>query len=195
MINGLQLLFAAILPTILMTLIVAGLTSGVVGPASMTYSSSFEIKPAYAQTASPDNQGSADNILRLGYTKVGVLGGIYQRISYDSETKTAALSNLSAAIRNTESGISISQQASQSQSNRKLSESDENSLKQMIQGNRFFEANNIYPPNPGGSQDYVLHVLSIMMNNKTHTVLWSAISDNVPAGVVTTAQEIERLTQ
>src|SRR5918999_5105695 len=99
MMSRVQLIFtAAILPAILTALIVGGSTNSILGPPSLTHaSSSFTIKPAYAQTSSPDNQGAADNIFRFGYTKIGVLGGIYQRVSYDSETKTAALSSLSAA--------------------------------------------------------------------------------------------------
>ena len=47
--------------------------------------------PAFAQTPS-----SADTGLQFAYTKIGVLGGLYQRVSYDSETKSLALSGLAA---------------------------------------------------------------------------------------------------
>ena len=146
--------------------------------------------PAFAQTPS-----SADTGLQFAYTKVGVLGGLYQRVSYDSEAKSLALSSLSAAIKNTESGISSSQQASQSQSNKKLSESEENNLKQTINASGFFGANAVYPPNETNSPNYMLNILSIKLDNRTHTVLWSDTSSNVPSGTVYLAQAIEKLAQ
>jgi hypothetical protein len=146
--------------------------------------------PAFAQTAS-----SADTGLQFAYTKIGVLGGLYQRISYDSETKSLALSSLSSSIKNTESGISSSQQASQSQSNKKLSESEENNLKQMINTSGFFGTNAVYPPNETNSPNYMLHILSIKLDNRTHTVLWSDTSSNVPSGTESLAQAIVKLAQ
>ena len=146
--------------------------------------------PAFAQTAS-----SADTGLKFAYTKIGVLGGLYQRVSYDSETKSLALTSLSAVIKNTDSGISSSQQASQSQSNKELSDSEENNLKQMVNTSGFFGANAVYPPNEANSPNYMLHILSIKLDNRTHTVLWSETSSNVPSGTVSLAQAIEKLAQ
>jgi hypothetical protein len=61
----------------------------------------------------------SNNITTLYITKLGVLGGIYQRISYDLETNVLSLSNISAAAGVTDSGGSFSsQQASQSQFNK-----------------------------------------------------------------------------
>jgi hypothetical protein len=146
--------------------------------------------PAFAQTAS-----SGDTGLQFAYTKIGVLGGLYQRVSYDSETKTLALTGLSAAVENTDSGISSSQQASQSQSNKKLSESEENNARQMINRSGFFQANSVYPPNETKSQNYMLHILAMKLDNRTHTVLWSDTSSNVTSGIVSLAQAIEKLAQ
>lgn len=146
--------------------------------------------PAFAQTAS-----SGDTGLQFAYTKIGVLGGLYQRVSYDSETKTLALSGLSAAVENSDSGISSSQQASQSQSNKKLSDSEENNARQMINTSGFFQANSVYPPNETKSQNYMLHILAMKLDNRTHTVLWSDTSSNVPSGIVSLAQAIEKLAQ
>ena len=146
--------------------------------------------PAFAQTPS-----SADTGLQFAYTKIGVLGGLYQRVSYDSETKSLALSGLAAEVKSTDSGISSSQQSSQSQSNKKLSESEENNARQMINTNGFFQANSVYPPDDTKSQNYMLHILSIKLDNRTHTVLWSDTSSNVPSGIVSLAQAIEKLAQ
>src|ERR671914_276158 len=131
--------------------------------------------------------------LQFSYTKLGVLSGAYQRISYNSETKTLGLSNTSSSSTIAETGkILSSQQASQSQSNKQLSETDERNLVDTIIKNGFFEANSVYPPSTNANQkDYLLHVLAISANGKMHTVLWTDSSSNVPAGISSLAQTIE----
>jgi hypothetical protein len=84
--------------------------------------------------------------LQFSYTKLGVLSGGFQRISYNSETRTLDLSNTSASSTITETGkISSSQQTSQSQSNKQPTETDELNLLDTITKNGFFEANIVYP--------------------------------------------------
>ena len=133
--------------------------------------------------------------LQFSYTKLGVLSGGFQRISYNSETGTLDLSNTSASSTITETGkISSSQQTSQSQSNKQLTETDELSLLDTIIKNGFFEANSVYPPSTTANQeDYILHVLAISVDGKTHTVLWTDSSSNIPAGISTMAQTIENM--
>jgi hypothetical protein len=133
--------------------------------------------------------------LQFSYTKLGVLNGGFQRISYNSETKTLGLSNTSESSTITETGrISSSQQTSQSQSNKQLTETDERNLLDMITKNGFFEANSMYPPSTTASQDdYILHVLAISVDGKMHTVLWTDNSSNVPAGISSMAQTIENI--
>ena len=133
--------------------------------------------------------------LQFSYTKLGVLNGAYQRISYNSETRTLGLSNTSASSTISETGkILSSQQASQSQSNKQLSETDERNLVDTIIKNGFFEANSVYPPSTNANQkDYLLHVLAISANGKMHTVLWTDSSSNVPTGISSIAQTIENL--
>jgi hypothetical protein len=41
----------------------------------------------------------------------------------------------------------------------------------------------------------MLHILSVKLDNRTHTVLWSDTSSNVPSGTVSLAQAIEKLAQ
>jgi hypothetical protein len=131
--------------------------------------------------------------LQFSYTKLGVLSGGFQRISYNSEIKTLGLSNTSASSTIAETGrIPSSQQSSQSQTNKQLTETDEKNLLDMITKNGFFEANSMYPPSTTASQeDYILHVLAISVDGKTHTVLWTDSSNNVPAGISSIAQTIE----
>src|ERR671918_2031252 len=132
--------------------------------------------------------------LQFSYTKLGVLSGGYQRISYSSETKSLGLSNTSASSTIAETGkILSSQQASQFQSNKQLSEIDERNLLDTFTKNGFFEANSVYPPNTANQEDYILHVLAISVNGKTHTVLWTDSSSNVPAGISSIAQRIENM--
>lgn len=64
----------------------------------------------------------------------------------------------------------------------------------MITKNEFFEANSMYPPSTTASpEDYILHVLAISVDGKTHTVLWTDSSSNIPAGISTMAQTIENM--
>ena len=142
--------------------------------------------------AQPSNDATTN--LQFSYTKLGVFSGGYQRISYSSETKTLGLSNTSASSTIAETGkILSSQQASQSQTNKQLSETDERNLLDTFTKNGFFEANSVYPPSTANQEDYILHVLAISVNGKTHTVLWTDSSSNVPAGISSIAQRIENM--
>ena len=132
--------------------------------------------------------------LQFSYTKLGALSGGFQRISYNSETKALGLSNISASSTIAETGRISSQQASQSQSNKQLTETDERNLLDAIAKNGFFEANGVYPPSSTANQeDYILHVLSISMDDRMHTVLWTDSSSNVPAGISYIAQTIKNM--
>jgi hypothetical protein len=144
--------------------------------------------------AQASNDATTTN-LQFSYTKLGVLNGAYQRISYNSETRTLGLSNTSASSTISETGkILSSQQASQFQSNKQLSETDERNLLDTITRNGFFEANSVYPPSTTANQkDYLLHVLAISVDSKMHTVLWTDSSSNVPAGISSMAQTIENM--
>jgi hypothetical protein len=144
--------------------------------------------------AQASNDATTTN-LQFSYTKLGVLSGAFQRISYNSETRTLGLSNTSASSTITETGkILSSQQASQSQSNKQLTETDERNLLDTIARNGFFETNSVYPPSTTANQKgYILHVLAISVDGKMHTVLWTDSSSNVPAGISSMAQSIENM--
>src|SRR5918996_2097468 len=142
--------------------------------------------------AQPSNDATTN--LQFSYTKLGVFSGGYQRISYSSETKTLGLSNTSASSTIAETGkILSSQQASQSRSNKQLSETDERNLLDTFTKNGFFKANSVYPPSTANQEDYILHVLAISVNGKTHTVLWTDSSSKVPTGISSIAQRIENM--
>jgi hypothetical protein len=129
--------------------------------------------------------------LEVSYTELGVLSGSFQRITYSSETRTLGLNNISASSSIADSGkILSSQQASQSQSNKQLSEIDERNLRDIITTSGFFQANSLYPPS---TQNYTLHILGIVMDGETHTVLWTDTSTDVPVGLTSVAQAIENM--
>ena len=126
---------------------------------------------------------STPNDLRFSYSKLGVSSGDYQRISYDSQTNFLRLHNVSTVIKENDSGrLSLSQGQSQSQSNKQISDSDQRNLQQMIEQNGFFQTNGIYPPTDAGvKQNYeTLHALSIEMDDRVHSVIWTDTSENIP---------------
>ncbi len=145
---------------------------------------------AFAQASEPSN-----GIIKLAYTKLGVAGGAYQQILYDSSTNSLGLTNISAkATTETEAGrteISSSQGLSQSQSNKKLTETDQANLRQTITNSGLFQANGTYPPDTSGAQDYTLYILSVTMDNKPRTVIWSSTSSGVPSGLASIATTID----
>lgn len=139
---------------------------------------------AFAQS---QGESSSNTALRIAFTRLAVLSGTYQQILYDSTTSSLSLLNISASSTAQTAGgktnISSSQDLSQSQSDKKLSDADQTSLKQSITNNEFFQTNGIYPPNPARAQDYTLTVLGIIIDTKSHTVIWADTSSNVPAGL------------
>jgi hypothetical protein len=157
-------------------------------------------KTVFAQSTD-QNQGIPSAItgdFRFTYTKIEVSGGSFLRITYDSETNALSNTNTSTTSRATtsdDSGISSSQRASQSQSDRnnELSDSNKSNLTQLINASAFFQAKNVYPPAASGPQDYTLNILSITMDNVSRTVLWSDTSTNVPVGISRIAQTLEEI--
>jgi hypothetical protein len=141
----------------------------------------------FAQISNQNQSGSSsDADLKFAYTKLGVLGGIYQLISYDSTSDVLTSRSSAAAI------PMQSNDQSNVQSPGQLSESEKNNLKEMINNNGFFQANSFYPPSTKGAQNYTfLYILSITMDNRPHTVLWTDTSNNVSANLLSIVQAIE----
>ena len=154
---------------------------------------------AFAQ-ASNQGQGetpASDGVLKVAFTKLGVMNGAFQQILYDSVTNSLGMTNTSAkTTAESESGetrMSSSQDVSQSQSNKRLSQTDQANLREGIANSGLFEANDVYPPSPAGTQDYILNVLSVTMDNRPRTVVWTNTSENVPASLTSVADTIESL--
>ena len=129
-----------------------------------------------AQTDDQPAETPPTTDLKFVYTTFGILNGTNQRIAYDSETDSLAQSSLSAAG----SDGGVSQMAAQSQSNKQISDSDAINLEQMINS-------------ATGAQDYLIHVLSVTLNSRTHSVLWTDQSNNLPAELLSIANTIEGL--
>jgi phage tail sheath protein FI len=180
--------------------LVSSLLAGVV---TATYNlpqlnDSLSMANAFAQPSEvQENTSSSNGTFQISYTKLGVMNGAYQQILYDSGTNSLGITNTSAkSTTESESGktqMSSSQGASQSQSNKGLSETDQANLRQAITNSGLFEAEDMYPPAPNGPQDYSLNVLSVTMDNRPRTVIWTSTSENVPATLTSIANTIEDL--
>jgi hypothetical protein len=128
-----------------------------------------------------------------------VLGGEYQKIVYDSVTNSIALTKVSASSTlarskaRTRSKQFQSQSQSQTQSSKKISNSQGEQLLQTIMSNEFFQTDAFYPPDPLGTQDYILMILAVEFEGKTHTTIWTDTSGNVPAGLVSIAKATQEI--
>lgn len=156
---------------------------------SSSSSSSLSSPPSMPTSTTPD--------LRFSYSKIGVSNGNYLRILYDSDTNMLKLNNISTTVNENDSNrLSISQGQSQSQSNKQLSDSEQIKLQEIINENGFFQTNGIYPPPNAGTNDdnyHTLYVLSIGMDNRVHTAIWSDASQNIPKVLLSVVEEIERI--
>ena len=138
--------------------------------------------------------------LEIAYTKLAVIGGPVQRILYDSATNSLTLAKVSAlSTAKTAAEGKVNNRSKQTQSqvqlNKKMSEIEKEDLAQIVVHNKFFETDIFYPPNPTESKQYTLHVLSVILDDKLHTVVWTDASRNVPTclnRVVETLEEVAR---
>ena len=168
-------------------------------PSQATASAQTGNQDQQTNSSSPTSSSSSDDVFKFTYLKIGISSPIYQRISYDSETNSMTINNISAAInKNTDSGrFSLSQGQSQSQSKKQISDSAQKNLQQIIEQNGFFQTNSIYPPDPDkDQQNYdTLYVLGIEMGNRLHTVLWMDTSKNIPTGILPIVKTAEKILQ
>ena len=165
--------------------------------ASITSTSSSSSSSSSSLSSPPSMPTSTTPGLRFSYSKIGVSNGNYLRILYDSDTNMLKLNNISTTVNENDSNrLSISQGQSQSQSNKQLSDSDQIKLQEIINEDGFFQINGIYPPPNAGTNDdnyHTLYVLSIGMDNRVHTAIWSDASQNIPKVLLSVVEEIERI--
>jgi hypothetical protein len=119
--------------------------------------------------------------VKVAYTRLGVLDGIYQQILYDSATNFISITENVALSKTGQRTKTSTHALSQSQFRRRLSHVEYNKLIRSLADNRFHQLEGDFSPDPSGPQDYTLNVLSANMNNIVHTVIWSDASTDLAA--------------
>jgi hypothetical protein len=64
---------------------------------------------------------------------------------------------------------------------------------QIIVHNRFFQTDVLYVPNLAGHQNYTLMVLAVNLDCKSHTTIWTDISENIPGGLSSIVKGVEEI--
>lgn len=167
------------------------------GPESFLSSSlSTSITLSSVSSSSSLSLASDSDDFRLSYSKLAVSNGSYIRILYDSKTSSLRLTNISTTSNDDERGrLSLSQQLSQHQSNKQISESDSSDLRRMINNSAFFQSDSTYPPSNKSAKDSydAVYVLTIDMGDNLHTVIWTDDSENTPVTLMSIAKTIEKI--
>jgi hypothetical protein len=138
-------------------------------------------------------------ILKIMYTTLGVLDGRCQKILVDSTTssmevtKISVSSTLATLVGKAKTTSNRFQSQSQTQSTKKISESQKEQLRQTVMRNEFFRTELFYPPDPTGIQEYTLIVLAARYEGKTHTTIWTDASRDVPAGLIFVAKAVQEI--
>jgi hypothetical protein len=136
--------------------------------------------------------------LKFAYTKLAVVGGKYQQILYDSASRSLVLTKVSASSMPRTRGekttkIRSKQTQSQAQASKKIPESEREKLEQIIVHNSFFQTDVFYVPDLSGPQNYTLMVLAVNLDGKSHTIIWTDTSQNVPTGLSSIVKGIEEI--
>ena len=167
------------------------------GPESFLSSSSLtSITLSSVSSSSSSSLASDSDDFRLSYSKLAVSNGSYIRILYDSKTSSLRLTNISTTSNDDERGrLSLSQQLSQHQSNKQISDSDGSHLRRMINNSAFFQSDSAYlPSNKSAKDSYdAVYVLTIEKGDNLHTVIWTDDSENIPVTLMSIAKTIEKI--
>lgn len=167
------------------------------GPESFLSSSLLtSITLSSVSSSSSLSLASDSDDFRLSYSKLAVSNGSYIRILYDSKTSSLRLTNISTTSNDDERGrLSLSQQLSQHQSNKQISDSDSSDLRRMINNSAFFQSDSTYPPSNKSAKDSydAVYVLTIDVDDNLHTVIWTDDSENIPVSLMSIAKTIEKI--
>lgn len=168
------------------------------GPESFLSSSSLTsiTLSSVSSSSSSSSLASDSDDFRLSYSKLAVSNGSYIRILYDSKTSSLRLTNISTTSNDDERGrLSLSQQLSQHQSNKQISDSDSSDLRRMINNSAFFQSDSTYPPSNKSAKDSydAVYVLTIDVDDNLHTVIWTDDSENIPVSLMSIAKTIEKI--
>ena len=128
---------------------------------------------------SSSNKGDNDNYyFSFKYTESGGLTARYLLISFDSNTNTLTSST-------DISGSNLSQKT--------ISDSDKQELKETIIQNNFFESKADYPPEKEDDPSLVAYSLAITISDKTHTTAWTNTSKEMPDSIKKVIDEIKKV--
>jgi hypothetical protein len=132
-----------------------------------------------SDTTSSSGKSSNDDF-SFKYTESGGLTSRYLLISFDSKTNT----------------LTSSTDISGSNSSQKpISDSDKQELKETIAKNNFFESKTDYPPEKENDPSLIAYSLAVTMGgDKIHTTAWTNDSKEMPDGVNKIVDAIRRIT-
>ena len=119
------------------------------------------------------------NYFSFKYTESGGLSARYLLISFDSNTNTLTSST-------DISGSNLSQKT--------ISDSDKQELKDTIIENNFFESKSDYPPEKEDDPSLIAYSIAITIGDKTHTTAWTNTSREMPDSIAKIVDAIRRVT-
>ena len=126
-------------------------------------------------TSNEDSLSNTD--FNFKYTESGGITSRYLLISFDSKTKMLTSST-------DVSGANLSQKP--------ISDSEENDLKEIVAKNEFFRTKTDYPPEEEDPK-YISCNLTVTMNDKAHTTGWTDGSKGMPEGLMQIVNEIKKV--
>jgi hypothetical protein len=125
------------------------------------------------------SEGSLSNTdFNFKYTESGGLTARYLLISYDSKTNILASST-------DITGSNTSQKP--------LSQTDVDDLKNTITESEFFKTKTDYPPEREDDPSLVSYNLTVTIGDKTHTTAWTNTSKELPDGIKKIVEEIKKI--
>jgi hypothetical protein len=132
------------------------------------------------EVSSPNkgNNNNGNYYFSFKYTESGGLTARYLLISFDSNTNTLTSST-------DISGSNLSQKT--------ISDSDKQELKETIIQNNFFESKADYPPEKEDDPSLVACSLAITISDKTHTTAWTNTSKEMPDSIKKVIDEIKKV--
>ena len=125
-----------------------------------------------------DSNDNNSNNFSFKYTESGGLTSRYLLISFDSNTNTLSSST-------DISGTNLSQKT--------VSHSDKEELKNTIMQNNFFECKADYPPEKEDDPSLIAYSLAITTGDKTHTTAWTNTSRERPDSISNIVAAIRRI--
>jgi hypothetical protein len=143
-------------------------------------SSSASQQEGEVSSSTKGNNNNNDNYyFSFKYTESGGLTARYLLISFDSSTNTLTSST-------DISGSNLSQKT--------ISDSDKQELKETIIQNNFFESKPDYPPEKEDDPSLIAYSLAITIGDKTHTTAWTNTSKEMPDSIAKIVDAIRRIT-